>query len=57
VAALEIFKRVIGDYVIADGSQKITPTYSSTGKANLTHTESNAGWFTGNPGINDKRRL
>jgi len=56
-ASLEAFRRIIGDLVISDGSQPVTLTYSSEGKTNLTHTESYTGYYTGQPGINDKRKL
>ncbi|KAK3624360.1 hypothetical protein LTR56_021078 [Elasticomyces elasticus] len=39
-ASLEFFKRVLGNLIVSDGSEAITPTYSSPGIANATHTES-----------------
>ncbi|KAI2625042.1 peptidase [Hypoxylon sp. NC1633] len=50
VAALELFRRVLGDLVVADGSEKVTPTYSSDGTANATHTNSYSTYYTGRPG-------
>ena len=38
-AALAFFKRVLGNLVLADGSEALTPTYNSTGTVNATHTE------------------
>ncbi|KAI0008006.1 peptidase [Xylariaceae sp. FL0662B] len=49
-AALELFRRVLGDLVVADGSEKVTPTYSSEGTANATHTNSYITYYTGRPG-------
>lgn len=55
-AALELFRRVINDLVIADGSEKVTACYDSEGPANATHTNvAPTPWYTGQPGINDKR--
>ena len=55
-AALEIFRRIIDDLVIADGNEKVTPSYDSKGPANSTHTNSApTPYYTGQPGINDKR--
>lgn len=55
-AALELFRRVINDRVISDGSEKVTPTYGSEGLPNATHTNvAPTPWYTGQPGINDKR--
>ncbi|KAK3113621.1 hypothetical protein LTR53_008922 [Teratosphaeriaceae sp. CCFEE 6253] len=39
-ASLEFFRRVLGNLIISDGSEAVTPTYSSPGIANATHTES-----------------
>ncbi|KAH8680595.1 serine carboxypeptidase [Xylariales sp. PMI_506] len=39
VAALEMLRRVLADLVISDGSEKVTPTYSTNGTASATHTE------------------
>lgn len=39
VAALEFFRRVLGDLVIADGESRITDDYQTDGPANATHTE------------------
>ncbi|KAK4899796.1 hypothetical protein LTR27_003062 [Elasticomyces elasticus] len=39
-ASLEFFKRVLGNLIVSDGSEAITPTYSSPGITNATHTES-----------------
>ncbi|KAI1394421.1 peptidase [Hypoxylon trugodes] len=49
-AALELFRRVLGDLVIADGKEKVTPTYKSDGTANATHTNSYTTYYTGRPG-------
>ncbi|KAI1443569.1 peptidase [Annulohypoxylon stygium] len=49
-AALELFKRVLSDLVIADGNEKVTPTYKSNGTAEATHTNSYITYFTGRPG-------
>ncbi|KAI1270502.1 Alpha/Beta hydrolase protein [Xylariaceae sp. FL1019] len=49
VAALEFFKRTLNDYVLADGTTKITATYESNGTAKATHTESYSAWYTGRP--------
>ncbi|KAI0016528.1 Alpha/Beta hydrolase protein [Xylariomycetidae sp. FL0641] len=49
VAALEFFRRTLADLVIADGSEKVTKTYETSGTANATHTESYIGFFTGRP--------
>ncbi|KAK7745159.1 hypothetical protein SLS62_009872 [Diatrype stigma] len=55
-AALELFRRVINDLVISDGSEKVTPSYGSEGPPNATHTNvAPTPWYTGQPGINDKR--
>jgi hypothetical protein len=48
-AALELFRRVLSDLVIADGNEKVTPTYASNGTATATHTEAYSGFFTGPP--------
>ena len=56
-AALELFRRVINDLVIADGAEKVTPTYDSEGPRNATHTNiAPTPYYTGQPGINDTRR-
>ncbi|KAK5128963.1 hypothetical protein LTR85_000296 [Meristemomyces frigidus] len=39
VGALEFFRRTLGNLVLADGSQALTPGYSSPGLPNATHTE------------------
>lgn len=39
-ASLEMFKRVLGNLVLADGSEPVTPDYETEGKAEATHTES-----------------
>ncbi|KAI1079236.1 peptidase [Whalleya microplaca] len=49
-AALELFRRVLGDLAVADGKEKVTPTYESEGTANATHTNSYSTYFTGRPG-------
>lgn len=49
-AALELFRRVLGDLVIADGTERVTPTYKSGGTANATHTNSYSTFYTGRPG-------
>ncbi|KAF2815228.1 peptidase S10, serine carboxypeptidase [Mytilinidion resinicola] len=38
-AALELFRRVLGDLVISDGSKAVTGDYSTNGTAKATHTE------------------
>lgn len=53
-AALELFRRVLSDLAVSDGSVKVTPTYESNGTATATHAESFTGWFTGRPENNDK---
>lgn len=49
-ASLELFRRVLGDLVVADGSEKVTSTYKSEGTANATHTNSYTTYYTGRPG-------
>ncbi|KAL7622687.1 hypothetical protein AAE478_006365 [Parahypoxylon ruwenzoriense] len=49
-AALELFRRILGDLVVSDGSEKVTPTYKSEGTANATHTDSFTTYYTGRPG-------
>ncbi|OTB00955.1 hypothetical protein M426DRAFT_323843 [Hypoxylon sp. CI-4A] len=49
-AALELFRRALGDLVLADGAEKVTPTYKSEGTTNATHTNSYSTYFTGRPG-------
>ncbi|CAJ2502451.1 Uu.00g098450.m01.CDS01 [Anthostomella pinea] len=49
-AALEFFRRILGDMIISDGSEKVTPTYESEGTVNATHTNSYTTWYTGRPG-------
>lgn len=39
VAALEIFKRVLGNLILSDGSKPVTPDYGTGGEASATHTE------------------
>ena len=39
LASLEMFRRVLGNLVLADGSEQVTAGYSSTGEAEATHTE------------------
>ncbi|KAK9419178.1 putative Carboxypeptidase [Seiridium unicorne] len=53
-ASLELFRRVLADLAVSDGSVKVTETYKSNGTATATHTESFTGWFTGRPENNDK---
>lgn len=53
-ASLELFRRVLADLAVSDGSVKVTPTYKSNGTAVATHTNSFTGWFTGRPENNDK---
>ncbi|KAI0853039.1 peptidase [Daldinia vernicosa] len=48
-AALELFRRVLGNLVISDGAE-LTPTYKSEGTANATHTNSYISYYTGRPG-------
>jgi carboxypeptidase C (cathepsin A) len=50
VAALELFRRVLGDLAVSDGSVKVSPTYESNGTAQATHTESYVTYYTGRPG-------
>ncbi|KAK4575020.1 hypothetical protein LTR86_000870 [Recurvomyces mirabilis] len=38
-ASLEFFRRVLGNLVVADGSEALTANYSSPGIASATHTE------------------
>ena len=38
-ASLEFFRRVLGDLVVADGSEALTSTYGTNGTAKATHTE------------------
>ncbi|TKA65342.1 hypothetical protein B0A55_09440 [Friedmanniomyces simplex] len=38
-AALEFFRRVLGNLIVSDGSEAVTPSYSSPGLPNATHTE------------------
>ena len=38
-ASLELFRRVLGNVIIADGSEPISDDYSTGGKASATHTE------------------
>jgi carboxypeptidase C (cathepsin A) len=49
VAALELFRRALGDLVLSDGTEKVTPAYQSNGSANATHTESFVTLYTGRP--------
>lgn len=49
-ASLELFRRVLGDMVVADGTEKVTPTFKSEGTANATHTNSYTTYYTGRPG-------
>lgn len=39
-ASLELFRRVLGNLIISDGSEAITDDYSTEGDAEATHTES-----------------
>jgi carboxypeptidase C (cathepsin A) len=48
VAALELFRRVLNNLVIADGNETVTATYQSNGSAQATHTEAYS-VFTGQP--------
>ncbi|KAI3326300.1 carboxypeptidase 2 [Xylariaceae sp. AK1471] len=48
-AALEFFKRILGDLVVADGSTKVTTTFESNGTAEATHTETYVSFYTGRP--------
>ena len=38
-ASLEMFRRVLGNIVLADGSEPVTPAYATEGTVNATHTE------------------
>ncbi|KAH8652102.1 carboxypeptidase 2 [Xylariales sp. PMI_506] len=49
VAALELFRRILADLAVSDGSVKVTPTYETNGTATATHAESFTGWYTGRP--------
>ena len=40
IGALEMFRRVLGNLTLADGSGPVTGTYSTNGTATATHTES-----------------
>ncbi|KAI0431214.1 Alpha/Beta hydrolase protein [Xylaria sp. FL1042] len=48
-AALEFFRRILGDLVVADGTTRVTPTFASNGTAKATHTETYVTWYTGRP--------
>ncbi|KAI0206774.1 Alpha/Beta hydrolase protein [Astrocystis sublimbata] len=48
-AALEFFRRILGDLVVADGTTKVTPTFASNGTAKATHTETYVNYYTGRP--------
>ncbi|RYC60002.1 hypothetical protein CHU98_g6230 [Xylaria longipes] len=48
-AALEFFRRILGNLVVADGATKVTPTFESNGTAKATHTETYITWYTGRP--------
>ncbi|KAI1308579.1 Alpha/Beta hydrolase protein [Xylaria venustula] len=48
-AALEFFRRILGDLVVADGTTKVTSTFASNGTAKATHTETYVTWYTGRP--------
>ncbi|KAI1344910.1 peptidase [Xylariaceae sp. FL0016] len=50
IAALAFFERILGDLVVADGTEKVTATFQSDGTANATHTETWTTWYTGRPG-------
>lgn len=39
-ASLELFRRVLGNLIIADGSEAVSDDYSTEGEAEATHTES-----------------
>ncbi|KAF2717289.1 peptidase S10, serine carboxypeptidase [Polychaeton citri CBS 116435] len=39
-ASLELFRRVLGNLIVSDGSAPVTGDYNTTGSANTTHTES-----------------
>lgn len=39
-ASLEIFRRILGNLIIADGSEAISEDYGTEGDAEATHTES-----------------
>lgn len=38
-ASLEMFRRTLDDVSLADGKDKVTEDYTTSGKANATHTE------------------
>jgi carboxypeptidase C (cathepsin A) len=40
VAALEVFRRVLGNLILSDGSKPVTPDYETNGLAHATHTNS-----------------
>ncbi|KAI8629907.1 Alpha/Beta hydrolase protein [Xylariaceae sp. FL1651] len=48
-AALEFFKRILGNLVVADGTTQVTATFESNGTAKATHTETYVTWYTGRP--------
>lgn len=39
-AALEAFRRVLGNLILSDGSKPVTPDYGTNGKPSATHTNS-----------------
>ena len=39
-ASLELFRRVLGNLIVADGSKPVTPDYDTEGTAEATHTNS-----------------
>ena len=39
-ASLELFRRVLGNLILSDGSEAVTPNYETEGQAETTHTES-----------------
>ncbi|KAI0394316.1 Alpha/Beta hydrolase protein [Xylariaceae sp. FL0594] len=48
-AALEFFRRTLADLVLADGREKVTPSFSSNGTAEATHIETWLAYYTGRP--------
>ena len=39
-ASLELFRRVLGNLILSDGSEAVTADYETEGQAETTHTES-----------------
>ncbi|ORY56964.1 carboxypeptidase 2 [Pseudomassariella vexata] len=57
-ASLELFRRILADLVVSDGTEKVTATYESEGPVNATHTNvAPTPYYTGRPDINEKRDM